>query len=42
LSSEGPALIPYLVDYITAASTKLSNFQAHPMTWLDLRYVYFA
>jgi peptide/nickel transport system substrate-binding protein len=41
LSSEGPALIPYLVDYITAASTKLSNFQAHPMTWLDLRYVYF-
>jgi peptide/nickel transport system substrate-binding protein len=42
LSSNGPALIPYLVDYIASASTKLANFQAHPMEWLDLRYVYFA
>lgn len=42
LSSDGPALIPYLVDFATAASTKLMNFQAHPMTWVDVRYVYFA
>ncbi len=39
LTSEGPALIPYLVNYICAASKKLNNFKAHPMGWMDLRYV---
>lgn len=39
LTSNGPALIPYLVNYICASSRKLNNFRAHPMGWMDLRYV---
>jgi peptide/nickel transport system substrate-binding protein len=37
LADEGPAIIPYFRSYITAYSSRLQGFAAHPLRLLDLR-----
>lgn len=37
LAAEGPAIIPYFRSYITAHSSRLQGFVAHPHRLLDLR-----
>jgi peptide/nickel transport system substrate-binding protein len=37
LADEGPVLIPYFRSYITAFTSRLHGFQAHPLRFLDLR-----
>jgi peptide/nickel transport system substrate-binding protein len=39
LTDDGPALIPYLENFIEAASTHIKGFKPHPMSWLDVRYL---
>lgn len=39
LTHEGPALVAFFSNFITAALDSIENYQAHPMTWLDVRHV---
>lgn len=39
LSEEGPVLIPYFVNVMSAYRREVVGFQAHPLTSFDLRYV---
>jgi peptide/nickel transport system substrate-binding protein len=37
LADDGPVVIPYFRSYITAYTSRLNGFQAHPLRMLDLR-----
>lgn len=39
LSEDGPALISLFTNYLTAHRDNVRGYQAHPLTWFDLRYV---
>lgn len=41
LTNEGPALVTLFANYIAAAQSSVKGFQVHPMSWLDVRHVYF-
>ena len=37
LADDGPIVCPYFRSYITAYTSRLHGFAAHPLRWLDLR-----
>jgi len=39
VASEGPGIVPYVLNHVTAYRQTVRGFQSHPMMWLDLRHV---
>jgi peptide/nickel transport system substrate-binding protein len=42
LADDGPIISPYFRSYITAYTSRLQGFAAHPLRWLDLRRAWLA
>lgn len=40
LATEGPAVIPYFLNYVTAVNKKVKGYVPHPLKWVDLRETY--
>jgi peptide/nickel transport system substrate-binding protein len=40
LASEGPAIIPYFSNYISAVNNRVKGYTPHALKWVELREVY--